>query len=170
MTKALIFILILTFYVNANDWPRFMGPQNNDQTNASSGFTSDLEKWGESWKINVGVGYSAITVVGNKAYTMGHDGIETGSIYCLDANTGKEIWKYSYKGLLINKLHLGGPNASVEIEGDLLYALSKDGKAFCLNRNTGKPVWQVNLLNVFKIKGLQRLLWELTARNLFRQV
>jgi len=150
-TRILLF-LALIISVNANDWPRFMGPNSNDQTNPMSGFTGDLNKWKKSWEVNVGVGYSAIAVVGDKAYTMGHDGKETETIYCIDPVTGKEIWKYSYKGLLINKLHLGGPNATTELEGDFLYTLSKDGKAFCLNRNTGELVWKTNLLKEFGIK------------------
>ena len=148
--SLLNFLLFST--LSALDWPRFLGPNSNDQTKAEAGFSADLSKWKKAWEINVGVGYSAVTVLGDKAYTMGHDGKDTETIYCLDSSSGKEIWKYSYKGLLINKLHLGGPNASVELEGELLYTLSKDGKAFCLNRNTGKLVWKANLLKEYGIK------------------
>ena len=139
----------LTLSIAAGDWPRFLGPNSNDQVSPESGFSADFTKWKKAWEINVGVGYSTVSVLGDKAYTMGHDGKETETIYCLDPSTGKEIWKYSYKGMLINKLHLGGPNATAELEGDFLYTLSKDGKAFCLNRTTGKLVWKTSILKEF---------------------
>ena len=149
-TVLLIFFFCLGTY--AGDWPRFLGPNDNDIVKPESGFNPDLKQWEKAWEIKIGQGYSALAVAGDKAYTLGHDGKETETIYCLDANTGKEIWKHSYKGLLINKLHIGGPNATTTIEGDVLYSISKDGQVFCLNRNDGKVLWAQNIHKAYGIK------------------
>ena len=146
-----IFIALSISSAVAGDWPKFLGPNDNDIVKPDSGFDPDLSKWEKTWEIKIGQGYSALAISDNKAYTLGHDGKETETIYCLDATTGKEIWKHSYKGLLINKLHIGGPNATPTIEGDILYSISKDGQVFCMNKNDGKIIWTQNLLKAFEI-------------------
>jgi len=47
------------------------------------------------WKINVGIGHSALAVAGDRAYTMGNDN-ETDTVFAIDVATGKIIWKHSY--------------------------------------------------------------------------
>ena len=43
------------------------------------------------WKINVGIGHSAVTVVGNRAYTMGNAD-DTDTVFSIDVATGKVVW------------------------------------------------------------------------------
>ena len=47
------------------------------------------------WKINVGIGHSALSVVGARAFTMGNtDDIDT--VFSIDIATGKIVWEHSY--------------------------------------------------------------------------
>ena len=152
MNKVYILLLLtLGLAVNAADWPKFLGPNGNDITKAESSFDPDLNKWKKSWEVKIGVGYSAIAVEGDFAYTMGHDAKDTEFIYCLDVKTGKTVWQHQYPGKLVNKLHFGGPNATPTIEGDVLYTVGKDGKAFCLTKKDGKVVWKKDLLAIMGI-------------------
>ena len=153
-----IFIITLsTFFLctvisHAGDWPKFLGPNDNDIIKVEKVFNADLKEWEKKWEIKIGIGYSAIAVSGKKAFTLGHDGKETETLYCLDTEKGKELWKFSYKGLLINKLHFGGPNATPTIDGEKVYSISKDGQLFCLSKADGKLIWRQDLLKVLKIK------------------
>jgi outer membrane protein assembly factor BamB/ubiquinone/menaquinone biosynthesis C-methylase UbiE len=56
-------------------------------------------------------------------------------IYCLDANTGSEIWSFF-------------TNAPVRLaptySNGLLYTGSDDGIVYCNNANTGKLIWKIN--------------------------
>ena len=49
------------------------------------------------WQVNVGIGYSSMAVADGKLYTQGWNW-RTGadSVVCLNAVTGKLIWKYTY--------------------------------------------------------------------------
>jgi outer membrane protein assembly factor BamB len=73
-------------------------------------------------------------------------------VYCLDAETGREIWKYSYPALLEGTDYQGGPNATPTVDGEKVYTLSKRGKVFCFNANGGKVIWQKDLRREFGIK------------------
>ncbi|MCM8539010.1 MAG: PQQ-like beta-propeller repeat protein [Lentisphaeraceae bacterium] len=141
-----LFTLLFTSVLTAADWPQFLGPNGNDITTADSSFDPDLTKWKKSWEVKIGVGYSAVAVEGDYAYTMGHDAKDTESVYCIDTKTGKTVWQHEYKGQLVNKLHFGGPNATPTVEGAFVYTAGKDGKAFCLDKKDGKVIWKKGLL------------------------
>ena len=101
------------------------------------------------WKNSVGIGFSCVTVSNGKAYTMGNaDNNDT--VFCFDAETGKTIWKYSYSQQLDPKYYEGGTLASITVDGERVYTISKDGKAFCLEAKDGKVVWGKNLLEELK--------------------
>ncbi len=56
-------------------------------------------------------------------------------IYCLDANTGAEIWSF----------YTGGPVRLAPTYSDgLLYTGSDDGVLYCLKAKTGELVWKIN--------------------------
>ena len=56
-------------------------------------------------------------------------------IYCLDANTGAEIWSF----------YTGGPvRLAPTYSNGLLYTGSDDGVVYCLNAVNGELVWEIN--------------------------
>ncbi|MHC4722391.1 MAG: PQQ-binding-like beta-propeller repeat protein [Planctomycetota bacterium] len=75
-------------------------------------------------------------------------------VYCLDANTGRQIWTYKYPALLEGQDYQGGPNATPTVDGNRVYTLSKRGKAFCFNAETGDVIWLKDLRKEFGIKTL----------------
>ena len=94
------------------------------------------------WKASVGTGFSCIAVAGKRAYTLGNrDDIDT--VYCLDAETGSELWKHSYPCKLDPKAYEGGPMATPAVEDGRVYTISKFGDCFCLNAETGAVIWSV---------------------------
>lgn len=152
MIKNILFFLFIFITASqAGDWPSFMGPSKNDNAPADRAFTADLLKWSKVWEKSIGVGYSALIVAEDCAYTLSHDQQKTESIFCFDAMSGRLKWTHSYEGPLLNKLHAGGPNASVTVEGDFIYSVGKGGQAFCLNKADGSVVWQQNLQKIMGI-------------------
>lgn len=134
-------------------WPQFHGP-NHDNTSPETGWNKDWPADGPPvlWKLNVGRGLASFAVVGNRAYTTGNDGADTDTIWCLDLETGKEVWKHQYP--CKTAAHLMpivpfGPAATPTVVGGMVYTLSREGDALCLNAETGKVVWQKNLLKDF---------------------
>jgi outer membrane protein assembly factor BamB len=136
----------------ADDWPRWRGPTLNGISNEKI----LVDKWPDSgpkqlWKASIGIGMSAISVANGKAVSMGNEG-DKDTVWCLDAVSGKEIWKHTYASPLDPNLYEGGPSATPTIEGDRVYTLSKDGQMFCLGASDGKVIWQVNLVKEHEIK------------------
>lgn len=88
--------MILVGQAGADDWPQWRGPQRNG-ISAESGWS---ETWPDSgpkvlWKASIGRGFSSFAVAKGRLYTMGNrDNVDT--VFCLDAETGKEVWKHAY--------------------------------------------------------------------------
>jgi len=131
--------------VASKSWPNWMGP-NRDGVSTERGWKTE---WPESglpvlWAQQIGIGFSSISLASGRLYTMGHiDGEEI--IWCLNADTGVEIWNHHYPCELNNNLHEGGPGSTPTIDGDRVYTLGKEGQVFCLNAETGKVLWDVML-------------------------
>ncbi|MCP4783091.1 MAG: PQQ-binding-like beta-propeller repeat protein [Fuerstiella sp.] len=122
-----------------------MGPR-LDGVSHETGWSTDWPDEGLSriWTKEVGIGFSSVSVVDGRLYTMGHaDGQE--AVWCLDEKTGEEIWSHQYPAELNANLYDGGPGATPTIHGDYAYTLSVDGRALCLQRKTGQVIWQRDL-------------------------
>jgi outer membrane protein assembly factor BamB len=133
--------LLLAEKSRAGDWPNWRGPARNGVSEE----TEWLQKWPDAgppvaWKATVGLGFSSIVVENGKAVTVGHaDGKDT--IFCFDAVSGKEIWKYSYPSDLGDKYFEGGTTGTPTIDGNKVHWLSRWGNVFCLELANGKVVW-----------------------------
>jgi outer membrane protein assembly factor BamB len=149
-----LFTLLLVTGLNlrADDWPHWLGPNGDNKVAPADNFDPDLNNWKIAWKKDVGLGYSTVTTSNGRAFTMGHDGKSKETIVCFDAATGNKIWDYSYEGQLIPAMHVGGPNASVTIDGDLIYAVSKDGQVLCLKTDSGDKVWSTRLTELLDME------------------
>jgi outer membrane protein assembly factor BamB len=134
------------------DWPHWRGPNYN----GISEETGWLAEWPESgppvlWKASLGIGFAAVSVADGRAYSLGNtDDIDT--LFCFDAETGKELWKYSYPEKLDPSSHDGGPQATPTIEAGRVYTMSKTAKVFCFDAKTGAEIWKKNLMEELGIK------------------
>jgi len=141
---------------SAADWPQWRGPSRDGSSPERGCFvTWPPEKL---WSASVGLGYSSVVVAAGRAYVMGHvsgeGGRGTDTVWCLDAQTGKELWKHSYDCLSSMKdktAEYFGPRATPVADGDAVYTLSLEGHVFCLSAATGKVRWSEKL-DEFAIK------------------
>ncbi len=136
----------------AADCPNYRGPDHNgysQETDWQASWDSQPPK--TLWKKSIGFGFAAITVADGRAFLMGNTGKEgdnanTDIVQCVDATTGKEIWRYEYPCALEPKLYEGGPLATPAVDGDVVYTLSKKGDLFCFDAASGKIVWKKQLV------------------------
>ena len=131
------------------DWPARRGPGGNG-ISKETGWNPKALAGGPKilWQANIGNGYANVAIRDNLLVTMGiKEGFTT--IYGLKADTGKEIWKYSYA-------NTNDTQATPAIDGNSVYALSLEGELFCLNSRNGKLRWKKELV---KDHGALRPVW-----------
>ena len=132
--------LLLCVPAKAGDWPAWRGP---DRTGISteSGWRTN---WAEAppdvlWQVQVGKGFSTVSVAGGCVYTMGNTkGVDT--VWCLSAEDGKVLWQHRYR---CQPHQYKGPRCTPTVDGDRVYTLSNRGHLFCLDAGDGRVQWLV---------------------------
>ena len=126
------------------DWPSFRGPGHD-------GKSTEAITWPKAgprqlWKINVGIGHSAVSVVGDRAYTMGNtDDVDT--VFSIDVATGRIVWTHSYPcNEKVGIKNYDGPFATPTVANGVVYTLSRKGDVFALNARDGKVIWARNIM------------------------
>jgi outer membrane protein assembly factor BamB len=133
----------------ADDWNQWRGSERNgisNETGWSATWSADGPK--QLWKVAVGIGYTSVSVSNGFLYTMGNTN-KTDTVYCLDANKGTEIWKYSYP-CAAEGAGYPGPASTPTIDGNSVYTLSREGHLFCFDAKTGQIKWSKNIPKDFE--------------------
>ncbi|MHC4805244.1 MAG: outer membrane protein assembly factor BamB family protein [Planctomycetota bacterium] len=140
----------------AANWPNWRGPNHNG-ISSETGWNATWPEGGPKvlWKKSIGTGFASMAVSNGRVYAMGNID-DKDILYCLDAETGEEIWKRSYACPLYNKDHEGGPSATPTVDGDAVYTFSKNGDAIRFKAATGEIVWHKKLN---KELGLKHPTW-----------
>ena len=144
--RTFLLILLTAALVSCSaaryDWPRWRGP-NGDNISRERGWNPRALEGGPriAWQVDVGGGYSNVAIQDNRLYAMGWDvtGVLAVACCCLDASTGKEIWRYSFPSFLF-------PQATPTVEGSSVYCLCTDGLVHCLDTGNGKLRWKNDLV------------------------
>jgi outer membrane protein assembly factor BamB len=124
----------------AADWPQLRGPA-RDGISTETGL---LRAWPEGgprvvWRKPLGEGYSGLSVVGGRIYTMYGRGADE-FVACLDAANGTEIWRFridtNWKDSMGN-----GPRSTPTVDGGTVYALSSGAKLVAIDAREGTRRW-----------------------------
>ncbi len=153
-----VFIALLFSCQNleySDEWPDWRGP-NRDGKWHEKGIVKkfDSDQLKIKWSVPVASGYSGPSVSDHRVYLT--DRIsqpeEIERVLCFDANTGDEIWSYSYDCEYVGVGYPAGPRASVIIDGNSAYSLGTMGNLFCFQKETGKILWQKDLNKEYEIR------------------
>lgn len=148
MPKLLLALLLLPCVCApafAADWPHRMGPYRDNTT------TEVVRPWKEPlkavWTKPVGEAYASPTVADGRVYIhhkLKDQNVE--EVLCLEAATGKELWKFSYPHQPFESNVGNGPRGAPCIALGKLYTIGITGVLTCLNAETGAKLWQKNVL------------------------
>jgi outer membrane protein assembly factor BamB len=133
----------------AGDWPQYRGANRDGKTPESLATTWPATQPRELWRAEVGKGHSPVSVAQGRVVTLGYTG-KGDTVWCLDANTGGELWRYDYPATARLKGEPGdgaydGPHAAPAIREDRVYTLSRNGRVLCLGAAKGDLLWQRDL-------------------------
>lgn len=164
MKHLIIFLLLVSSALHADDWPQWLGP-NRDSVWKEEGIVTEFPESGPEilWRVPVGYGYSGAAISGGRVYltdylmetesfinnpakTVAVEGTER--LLCLDINTGKILWKHEAKRPY-QLSYPGGPRATPTIVDGKVYSLGAMGDLLCADAESGKVIWEVNLPDKF---------------------
>jgi outer membrane protein assembly factor BamB len=128
----------------SQDWPQWRGINRDSKITgfkAPSAWPAELKM---EWKVTVGFGDATPVLEGNKIYLNTRQGDQE-VILCLDAATGKELWKYSYPSIAVTGPSASqhpGPRGTPAISNGKIVTFGASGILSCLETTTGKLVWR----------------------------
>ena len=138
-------MILFTMTGLAADWPQWRGP-NRDAKVSDAAIPSTWPKaLKEEWKVTVGLGHSSPVVANGKIYVFARQGEEE-ALLCLDAVTGKEIWKssqpVSYQMHPAATGHGKGPKSTPLVSNGKVFTFGISGVLSCHDARTGKLKWR----------------------------
>lgn len=133
------------------DWPQWRGP-NRDGLCLEKGLLKNWPKQGPPllWKARgLGAGYSGVSVVGTRVFTLG-DKDDGNYVFALNRANGQVLWSAQLgKAGAPGWGGFAGPRATPTVDGDLVFALGQYGDVVCVNAADGRQVWRKHLTTDF---------------------
>jgi outer membrane protein assembly factor BamB len=134
-----------------SEWPQWRGP-NRDGFAADTGLLQEWPKEGPPlhWKATqLGAGFSGVSVVGQRIFTMG-DLSDANYVIALNRADGKQLWSAKVgKAGAPGWGGFAGPRSTPTIYGGLVYSLGQYGEVVCVNADSGKEIWRKHLTSDF---------------------
>ena len=174
----LTFLCVLAPSAVGDDWPQWLGPK-RDSVWREKGIVDRFPQQGlhSPMASAGGVGVRRARRRGRQVFVIdylrrsgdvtnnpgGPDRLEgTERVLCLDAGTGKLIWKHDYDRPYAISFG-GGPRCTPTVDGQLVYALGAEGNLSCLDAQTGKLVWSKDFVKDY---GAETPFWGVAAHPL----
>ncbi len=168
-TLLAVIALASVSVARADDWPQWMGPT-RDGVWAETGIARTLPAKGpkEEWRVRIAAGYSGPAVAGGKVYVTDRvlakgaknpDDLfdtkqkveSTERVLCLDAKSGKEVWRHEYE-CVYQISYPAGPRCTPAVVGGKVYTLGAMGDLYCFAADTGKVVWSKSFVKDYAAK------------------
>ncbi len=139
--------------LTANDWPQWRGPQRNGMSE-ETGLLKEWPKEGPKllWKISdIGSGYAAPAIAGERVYILGNEGMENESVEALAVADGKRVWstRLGKVGNPNQNPNFPAARSTPTVARDVIVALGSDGDLVCVETANGKEKWRKNLRTDF---------------------
>lgn len=167
MLRACTLLLIGSSLTFADDWPQWLGPNRDDHWN-ETGILKKFPKGGpiKKWAVPINGGYSGPAVVNGKVYVTDYEGKEARPannpgvaskregkerILCLDATTGKEIWKHEYD-CSYSVSYSSGPRCTPTVSDGKVYSLGAMGDLHVVDAEKGTLIWSKDFKKDYNAK------------------
>ncbi len=150
MRIALILPVLMISTAAAGDWPQILGPTRNGATLNEP----RLERWPapgprKLWEHKVGSGFAGPVVSQLKCFVFHRIG-DDDVLECLDALSGKPVWKQSTPTKYVDSLGFdAGPRCPPLVDGTDVFTLSALGVLSSWKVSTGEKNWAKDLLNIY---------------------
>lgn len=145
LTGWVIGVLVGTEVASGADWPQFRGPQRSGIAVGESlrpSWSDDKPR--DVWRRQLGAGYSSISVVGDRVYTMFADA-DGEYVVALAADDGETVWQVRVGDFVDTELGDGGPRSTPTVTDGVVFAVSSQSKLVALRGADGSTIWEIEL-------------------------
>ena len=143
-TTAIFFLLVAATAASAQEWTQWRGPARDGSVAAKNVPAAWPETLKQSWRVEIGEGYSSPVVAGGRAFVHGRrdpEEIVTG----INLADGKVLWEQKYQANFKKNQYAvemaKGPNSTPLVIGNRLYTLGVTGILNAWDTATGKQLW-----------------------------
>jgi len=147
-TTALLYATSVVAPAAEGSWPQYRGPA-RDGISQEVGILKSWPSTGPKmlWSVPIGTGYSGISSVGDRLYTMyANDGGEF--LASFGTADGKEVWHLRMDANRNDDMG-DGPRSTPTLDGDMVYAMGASAMLVAAKAGTGEKVWEKDLKAVF---------------------
>lgn len=132
----------------APGWPQWRGA-GRDAVSTERGL---VDGWGPAgprivWRTGIGAGYSGVSVEDGRLYTLWDDGA-TQYLFCLDASSGKLLWRREL-GPSFDNPYGNGPRSTPLLHRQSVFAVGTQGRLIAADRETGELLWKHDLVREY---------------------
>jgi len=138
------FLILSSSYSFCQDWPQWRGINRDSKVTGFKAPSTWPTQLKQEWKVSVGFGDATPVLSGNKLYLNTRQEDQE-VVLCLDAETGKEIWKNSYPSAAVTGPSASqhpGPRGTPAISDRKIVTFGAAGILSCFDAETGKLVWR----------------------------
>jgi outer membrane protein assembly factor BamB len=145
---TLTVVLLFSGLVSAGDWPQWLGPRRDGSS------PEKVIPWKEApkvlWRHPAGEGNGAPVVAAGKVYFFAKvKDKEEEEVICLDAKTGKHIWRTAYPRAGFSSLFGVGPRSTPVVADGRIITYGITGLLTCFDAEKGTQTWQVDTVKEF---------------------
>ena len=127
------------------DWPQWRGLNRDGVSRDFSAPSTWPTTLNEVWKLTVGEGHSSPVTSNGRIYLLTRQGEEE-VVLCLDASTGKQLWRASYPAAYtMNPAATGhgkGPKSTPVVSDGKLFTFGINGVLSCFDARSGSLKWR----------------------------
>ena len=127
------------------NWDQYLGPNRDAKITGPE----IAQSWGEDgpaklWEFPLGSGYGGASIYGDEVFILDRKDGNTDILRCVDLQTGKEKWNYSYEAP--DELPYPGSRAVPTVDENHIWCVGPHGHFHCIDKNSHEVIWKRNIV------------------------
>ena len=142
---ATVLSLLFVQSISAQEWSQWRGPARDGSVSAKNSPSAWPAAFRETWRVEVGEGYSSPVVSGDLVFVHARRDPEE-IVFAINLKDGKVLWQKTYQATYKKNQYAvemaKGPHATPLVLGNRLFTLGVTGIAIGWDTATGRELWR----------------------------